>query len=140
MGASKVIAIDRNPAPIDTDGPVRKHPKRLEYRQAYFHDLEPITEGVVFLSWPQQYLRSLVGLVKDAPTVVYLGCNTDMSACGPIDFWIHVSWRELKHHVPNRRNTLLVYGEEVGPRKLVLEEVAGMDRTVVYNYKEQDND
>lgn len=134
LGASEVVAIDRNPKPDDLP-----YLPNLSYQQAYFHELDPITDGIVFLSWPQQYVQGLVRLVRQAPTLVYLGCNTDMSACAPTKFWEYIQWRSIKHHVPHKHNTLLVYGDELGPRELVLEEIAGKDRTLIYHYEEQDN-
>lgn len=130
LGASKVIAVDRNPDPDP-----KNHPDQVEYRRAYFHELDPITEGLAFVSWPQQYLQGLVKLVKKAPKLVYLGCNTDYTACAPTEFWEHVTRRELLYHVPHHRNTLLVYGKRTSEqRELVLEEKAGLDRSKVYSY------
>jgi len=133
LGASEVVAIDRHPKPDDLP-----YHQNLRYRQAYFHDLDPITDGVAFLSWPQQYIKEIVPVVAPADTIVYLGCNTDMSACGPDEFWEYVQGRELVAHIPSKRNTLLVYGgpQPEGHRELVLEERAGLDRSRIYSYSE----
>lgn len=140
LEARKVIAIDRqlpngvDPVAYEDGNGVKRLVKPL-LSQAYFHELDPIESGVAFVSWPQLYVKELVRVVEKAPTLVYLGCNTNLTACGPAEFWEHVSDREVLHHEPDFRNTLLVYGKTVVDRELVLEELAGLDRSRVYYFE-----
>jgi len=94
---------------------------------AYFHEIEVPKNGIptAFLSWPPNWhTPGLRGLLAAAKTVIYLGCNTGGSACGTRDLFDPLSQRKVLAHVPHSRNSLIVYGEHVGRRPLVGDEVA----------------
>jgi hypothetical protein len=62
------------------------------------------------MSWPVNW-RCGLGTVADyARKVIYLGKNTDGSMCGAMDLWCRLHKRVIHDYVPDRRNTLIVYG------------------------------
>jgi len=88
---------------------------------------------VLVLSWPTRYeCLGLVDLLKKHPCVVYLGKNTDGQWSGTPGMFEVLQKREILHHIPDTRNTMLVYGNEPVDRSPVLEEKAGMDRENLY--------
>lgn len=121
MGASRVVAIDKQP-PYGWRGD-----PRIQVIQSYFHQYSGEID-VAFMSWPQNYNdEGVLNLIKRAGTVIYLGKNTDGSACGSIRMFEHLVGRELLTHVPCRENTLLIYGKELQePREPVGEEKAAL--------------
>ena len=158
LGADEVVAVDRSPTPWrgggygpkrhrwhalygqeTPDGNQTADFRKVRYVQAYFSEFrERVTTA--FVSWPSNYPddqdAGLVRLVSNAQMVVYLGTNTDGTACGSPDLFSHLCAREALVHVPHRRNTLIVYGQEVGSRKLLPEERAAMDTTRIYSFAE----
>lgn len=100
---------------------------------------------IAFVSWPtpedskfkthSDY--SILGIVRRAPVVIYLGSNMDGTMCGSRKLYEHLSRRKVLAHEPNKQNTLIVYngllpaGKE---RELLPEELAGIDAGNVYSY------
>lgn len=133
LGARKVIAIEKEwgLARAASSSP------QIECRRSYFAEVE-LPEGgieVAWVSWPltdRMAVRGLVPLVKAAPLVIYLGCNTGGSACGPSDLWRHLVRREVLAYEPMQRNTLIVYGQPCGDRVLRGEEMAALSPKVVH--------
>ena len=121
MGASKVVAIDKE-APRSLKGD-----SRIQVIEGYFHAYKGDID-VAFMSWPQNYNdEGILRLIERAGTVVYLGKNTDGSACGSLRMFEHLVGRELLAHVPDRANTLIVYGKPLEePREPVGEEMAAL--------------
>lgn len=121
MGASKIVALDKE-APHTWKGDARIQVVR-GYFHAYTGDID-----VAFMSWPQNYNdEGVLRLIERAGTVVYLGKNTDGSACGSLRMFDHLVGRELLAHVPDRANTLLIYGKLLAePREAVGEELAAL--------------
>ena len=76
------------------------------------------------MSWIVNWDMSIVKVLADAEIVIYLGKNTDGSACGYDKMWEHLRSREVLAHVPDRRNTLTVYGPRVIVRPQTGEEIA----------------
>jgi hypothetical protein len=141
MGAKAVVAIDKELTEpkttvkgletfrgsfldfVDSSGPVRK----------------PTKAGVAFLSWPSNHkMNGLLELVDRCSTVVYLGKNTDGSACAWPEFFGVMAFRPVLEHVPHKRNTLIVWGKKdmkLG-RAFLREERAGMDQSKEYKFEE----
>ena len=125
LGASHVVAVDKERHPTGTFS----CPKRVTLIQSYFADLEVPPEGirVALLSWPVNYhMKGLISILRECNIVIYLGSNTDGSACGWPGLWKHFQGREVLAHIPHRSNSLIVYGNTLQGenRSLVGEEVA----------------
>lgn len=126
LGASKVIAVDKGYADH------HEAPAGIEMVGAYYEHIT-LPEGIIdvmFLSWPTNTpaIHGLLPLIEVARTVIYLGCNTGGTSCGTPEMWMRLASRSILAHVPNRQNTLIVYGDYLteGGRKFVLEERGGL--------------
>lgn len=134
--ASRVIAVDNQPVLINLA------PDKIEVVECRFKDYDGEVPDIAFLSWPvNRPLPGLLRLVEQAKIVIYLGQNTDGSACGWPDLFEHFSGRALALHMPHRRSTLTVYGEPVEqPRELTGEEIAARfywnKHFITYDYAE----
>lgn len=119
-GATRVTAIDKNEwAPMDDNRVLR-----LWLRFEAFLEPAPL----VFLSWPDNHPnRSLFDIVRRAQTVIYLGKNTDGTACGWPGLFTEFQERQVLAHAPERRNTLTIYGAERLRRGPTGEEYAGIN-------------
>ena len=132
LGAARVVAIDRREGrrfkPVKDD--------RVRIVNEYFHDFhEPVETA--FVSWPpQHYITGLDTILKGARTVAYLGTNFDGTVCGPREMWALLVRREVLAHVPERRNTLIVYGPNEAARDLLPEEHAAIHDYKIWPYKE----
>jgi hypothetical protein len=125
MGASEVTAVDKEEMSL----PPRKGLRAVRTYFSSFSD----TIDVAFLSWPaNRNDRDLNDLLASAPTVAYLGKNTDMVSCGSTGLFVGLLGRPILAYVPDRKNTLIVYGPkaESGPRLVRGEEAAGL---LLYN-------
>ena len=122
LGAAKVTAIDKHLTLVTTD-------PRLEILEGSFQDYQDLSPEVAFVSWPSNhpnpYLRQIC---RRAKVVIYLGKNTDGSACGQPEFFDDQLYRELLAYHSDRFNTLVVVG---GVRDLkrppMGEELAGLN-------------
>lgn len=118
-GASRVVAIDK----VEW-GPVASGVERLWMR---FEDYVG-PASLVFLSWPDNHPnRGLLDIVTRAQTVIYVGKNTDGTACGWPGLFTEFQTREIVAHVPEQRNTLTVYGPARVRRGPTGEEFAGIN-------------
>lgn len=119
QGAEKVVAVDRYTLPGEA-------PAGIEVVEAYFEDYyEPI--DVAFMSWPVNWVSGLHALAARARTAIYLGKNTDGSCCGD-SILFHQLWqREVLAHVPDRPNTLIIYGPKFVTRDMLPEERTHLD-------------
>lgn len=117
--AERVIAVDIRPAQVNLA------PDKIQVVESRFADYDGEVPDIAFLSWPvNRPLPGLLRLVEQIPIVIYLGKNTDGSACGWPDLFEHFSHRALTLHMPRRSNTLTVYGEPCDARQLTGEEIA----------------
>jgi len=134
LGARHVVAVDQGYKHDRTVIP------RLTLVRAFFHELDPAgcTE-VAFVSWPpylfapREVTAGLVNLCAAAKTVIYLGSNFG-HVCGNLDFWVHVGTREVLEHIPDERNTLIVYGRRgarIPGQRLLPEEKAALWRGAI---------
>lgn len=111
-GASHVTAVEK-----DRDLTPKAHMGSLTWLPLYFEQArlqvppEPGGIDVAFVSWPQNTpLYGLVELLGMARTVVYVGSNTDGNACGWPELFMYFKTRKVLHQVPDRRNSMTVYG------------------------------
>lgn len=120
LGAQEVVAIDKERSFVSSV-------PGITYRQAYFHEVEPGL-GTVFLSWPVNWNdRALLLHALSAHTLVYLGKNTDGTACGTPALFEAMVHRALLAYVPDPRNCLVITGPiQAHARTPTPEERAGM--------------
>lgn len=133
-GAEHVIALDYKMPP-------REDVPKIAFVNSLFEDYDSEVPEVALLSWPvNRPLPALLRLVEQAETVIYLGKNTDGTSCGWRGLYEHFSGRAVLRHLPDRRNTLTVYGWPEADRPLTGEETAAIHhavtRFVTYNRAE----
>jgi hypothetical protein len=126
LGARSVILVDQ-------DEDERHAPKGSTRLTTSFFALAANAQriDVAFVSWPPTSAAEVAGLPTlcgSAETVIYLGKSTDGTACGSSDLFERFLRREVLHYVPERRNTLIVYGKVRGLRTRLPrgEELAGL--------------
>ena len=128
-GAKKVVAIDRYP-------PSCSRFTQVTVVVTWFHLYQEPVE-TVFLSWPINWQDpGLLRMVNEAKLVIYLGSNLDGNACGFREMFEHLLCREVLAHVPDRKNTLVVYGNQVVEREPIPEEFAALNQERVYSFQE----
>lgn len=124
LGAARVVAIDRA-TPSDA---VLSQARGVEFRCRRFAEVDILPTDIAFVSWPENTdPAGLVELLRPVRTVVYLGKNTDGTACGGTHFWRQMLSRPVLACERSRPNDLVVYGPvgEVA-RPLVPEEVGAL--------------
>lgn len=123
LGAKQVTMVDKAPH----DEWRTMHLPTYKYVISYYHDYKDKID-TAFLSWPWTGGRDagLDVLVKGARVVIYLGKNTDGTACGSAGLYQVLSGREILAHVPAYKNTLTVYGPRRVTRPPTGEEMAGL--------------
>jgi hypothetical protein len=134
LGAEGVIAIDRySPFPSPSFFDLAPNQGKIQFVQSYFHDYhEPIQTA--FCSWPVNWQSGLDHIAARTETFIYLGSNTDGSMCGYQDMWQHLRTREILAHLPERKNTLIVYGPKTVDRPEVPEERAALNLDKMWSY------
>ena len=118
LGAQDVLAVDRNRMPTPSSN-------RITTRVAQFHQLEE-TRPVVLASWIVNWQVNLERSLEAAELVISISKNTDGSSCGYREMWELLRRREVMLHVPERINTLTVYGPCLTDRPPTGEEVAAL--------------
>ncbi len=122
FGARQVIAIDKEPYVLQAQRDERMVPINC-YLSNYTEKVE-----IVFLGSPtNQYIPGLLDLLEKARIIIYLGKNTDLTACGwPGLFW-HFLGREVVAYAPEPANVMVVYGSRAStPRPILGEELAAL--------------
>lgn len=135
LGATQVIAVDKERCTTVTP--------QITCVRATFDEWLSRRESpadVIFLSYPINHrLLALLQLVEEARLVVYLGKNTDGTVCGWPGLFAHFLRRDLLAYVPERRNSLAVYGGHLESyRHPKGEELAGLSTDVsrILSYEE----
>jgi hypothetical protein len=129
LGATHVTCIDKEP--------VRRVPAALRSRLTFVlapFQKYPGSDEVAFVSWPVNWDTGLHVLLRQSPVVAYLGKNADDTCCGYSQMWEELSRREAFAYVPEKRNTLIVYGPTLVARPNLPEEMAGMDHSVSHSF------
>ncbi len=126
LGAKQVIAVDKEPMLNPPEG---VETLRASFAEAHSLLLDtPI--DVAFLSWPANYNTLIEPLLEMAKTVIYLGKNTDGTACGTPRLYRSFLQRELLWSEPHTNNSLIVMGGKIhvdAPRLPTGEELAGLE-------------
>lgn len=128
IGARSVLAVDKNEMPRNRNKAIQQLRARFDVAQQVLLS-EPA--DVAFLSWPVNHpTPGLMVIVAMTPCVVYLGKNSDGTACGTPGLFGELLRRKVLAFVPDRTNTLIVYGEQLAePREPLSEEAAGLLNT-----------
>ena len=127
MEVFHVFAIDRDEN--STDNP------KIECITSHFKDYTIIDSiSVAVMSWPVNWACSLELRAAESDVVVYIGKNTDSSACGDPTLWNHLILRQVLLYMPTFKNDLIIYGPETGERELLPEEKAALDQNKIYNW------
>jgi Ribosomal protein L11 methyltransferase (PrmA) len=105
-GAKHVHAVDKSPC--------RVAHTNVTFHLAYFDKWKmPRGVEVITLFWPQNNsLPGLVEILDKVPEVIYVGANTEGSACGNTDLFKHLTGREPVKCLPDRKNVLIHYRRE----------------------------
>ena len=123
LGADRIIALDKEELP-------RPRSVRIETVQARFTSYTPPDDvTTAFVSWPINNESASVGIIKiirEIAIVIYLGSNTSSSMCGTPTLFEVLTTRPVLVHIPDRRNTLIVYGAGHVQREPLWEEHAGL--------------
>lgn len=145
LGATRVIAVDQTYTTNSITGGILWccPDQSIEMVASAFRSFKrKKPPDVAFVSWPENYHQDegLVGVVKDAGILIYLGKNTDGQACGSPAFFRHQLRRPLLAHAKDPCNTLIVTGPLNGiERRPTLEERSGItmydDRSRVIRYR-----
>ena len=130
LGADKVFGVDRDPQSVPST--LRD---RLFFHRGHFDHYRDVSD-VAFTAWPANWNTGLHPLLEQSPKVIYLGKNTDSSACGYSEMWRGLMRREVLAHVPEKQNTLIVYGPALVTRDPLPEERAALDFTRVWSFED----
>lgn len=109
-GASMVHGVDKE----SLNDP---NSKRVHWHRSYFAYWQmPSDVEIAVVSWPQNSpLQGLMELLQLVPHVVYIGRNTDGTACGNPDLMRYLSGRAAIHHITQLANVLIHYGPGFRP-------------------------
>lgn len=132
FGAATVVAVDKERMAKPVSTKIRCEQRRFDEYPKF-----PEDGDVAFVSWPVNRSNpGLIRMLQTAPIIVYVGKNTDGTACGDRDLFELFARRELITYVPDRQNVLAVYGEiRPTPRpKLTGEEFAVLEHTDMLSY------
>jgi hypothetical protein len=130
------ILLGMNPEAIvgvDQDPPCKTSVLTIMgYFDQVFEKVLEFKPTVAHVAWPSNhYSPGLVPLLEMVPTVIYVGSNVGGTACGGSDLWEYVTTRKVLLYLPERRNSLIVYGPVTGTRALTHEELAAKGSDMV---------
>lgn len=114
LGAARVVAIDTCLSCVMSsrmDSIIKAADDRIEVRSESFSRVHSLDVDIAFLSWPTTYETHVDRLLATIPRVIYLGKNTDGTACGTAGLWLELFLRPVELYHPHPTNTLAVYGE-----------------------------
>lgn len=145
LGASQVLAVDSDLTGHHLESATLKVMRgtfgELRRALAKVPPEATVYPDVAFVSWPWLSPREAVALADLAGTadvVVYVGKNTDGTACGHPRFFRPLLRRRLLAYLPERRSTVIVLGDPLPGGELrepTGEEAAAVDDTY-YPYDE----
>jgi hypothetical protein len=122
LGAKNVLAVDKEDYPVPDDRIVRI----LSYYANVGRHVSELPK-IALVSWPINHMEpSLPRLLGKFPYVIYLGKNTDMTACGSSTMFQFLLPREVLAYIPNKKNVLIIYGPRRVEREPYGEELAAI--------------
>lgn len=128
IGASHVVAIDKEP--------VSNPFAEVTFQHKRFVDVQDDID-IAFISWPANYVNHIEVPASRARTIVYVGKNTDGTACGPAALFDTMLHRKLIAYIPERRNTLIICeGVLARPRPATGEEYAALNDHKLWSFDE----
>ena len=80
----------------------------------YFKDATFEIDGVALVKWPVTHKTGIEQLLQVARTIIYIGKNDGITACGSKGLWELLRTRRVlleRHHT---KNDLIVFGAELG--------------------------
>ena len=138
LGARSVTAVEKAELYDDT-----VIPRGATLIRSYSNSVQLPETGidVAFLAFPQNTnLPGLVSILEQSRIIIYLGSNTDATACGNMNLYLHFLQRDVLATIPNRRNSLIVYGARsdihAKPRRPLPEEWAGLHPDEMFSFEE----
>lgn len=146
-GAKFVTAVEpHNPSRY---GPPVKAPPNFVHLPVYFDNdtlpdyIKTTNVEVAFLSWPaNHHLPGLLPLLREIPTILYLGTNFNGTSCGHPALFKFFLTRELVAFVDRQpHNSMIILGERLpkGQRLPTPEEDAALAEDVIFSYKHRKN-
>lgn len=105
--------------------------------KGYFKDVvatvRVFAPTVAHIAWPPNApMPGLTDILALAPTVIYVGCNTDGSSCGDTPMIKHLLGRKLVLYLPEKQNSLIIVTTPLDrPRKPTPEEAAALDTQAI---------
>lgn len=108
-GVERVVAVDKGEMP-------KPRRKAIHLVDKPFDQVQMPLAGVdvAFLSYPVNWhCPGLINLLRKSQKIIYLGSNTNGTACGDARLFQYLMCRQVLAHVPHSRNSLIVYGEEM---------------------------
>jgi hypothetical protein len=136
LGAKEVVAVDKEDEDHFLAGPNLRY-VRASYNQPESFRMLVGPMKIALLSWPSNYpAYGLISLLAETPYILYLGKNTGGTVCGSPALFASLSHRQVLSYLPERRNTLVIYGPERIERPLLGEELAGTDQSKICSLAE----
>jgi hypothetical protein len=140
LRASSVVAIDKEEMPPFHHPDVKCIRRRFDEFERF-----PADGDAALVSWPVNHPNpGLVRMLDAAPIIIYIGKNTDGSACGDRKLFEAFLGRRLIAYVPDRANVVAIYGEKLAtdihgevlnPRSKVGEEYAALQSEMLSYYQ-----
>lgn len=95
----------------------------------YFEDMSAIHPSEVpFISYPQNVnVRGLGAMTRQCDTVVYIGCNDGMTACGDRELWSHLLPMQPVAIHEGLVDTMIVYKRIERTRQFHTEEIGAVE-------------
>lgn len=130
LGARDVLAVDRHSMPAPGSSAITT-------RTVHFADLEE-TRPVILASWIVNWPVDIERHLMAAELVISVSKNTDGASCGYPQMWNLLRKREILLYLPERQNTLTVYGPKEVHRSPVGEELAATwpDHMRMFSFEE----
>ena len=148
LGAGHVVAVDKDYKDKFTNhlnncSKWKSGSPRISLQAETFEEFEqsnkkPIRTALLSWPWASTFLgfsgdAALIRLLQNATHVIYIGKNFDGTHCGSNTLFNDFIQRHVVAHVPNRWNSLIIYGKRTSePRELLPEERAVYSNEILW--------
>lgn len=131
LGPKSVVGIDKEHMAMEL---ANKHMRTditkfvcADFAEYAWDSSEAFDVGII--SWPVNWRNlGLVQLLERCKTIIYIGKNTNSTACGGPELFEYLVTREVVEYIPAFTNVLCVYGAPCEPRCLTGEEFAALSQ------------